>query len=91
MVQINKMYLCLFLRSQFIYVLDSGYSGIYVWTGKDSEVDFRKRVWEAVNVRPYRLFHDKKTLSGSKRLFIQTPESFLHRLTHSFVVLINYL
>ena len=36
--------------SQECFVLDSGYSGIYVWTGRDSAVAFRKVVWTAVNV-----------------------------------------
>ena len=35
---------------QSCYVLDSGFSGIFVWTGKDSSMPFKKKVWKTVNV-----------------------------------------
>lgn len=37
------------LDSDNCYVLDSGYSGIYIWTGKNTESDFKKKVWHHVN------------------------------------------
>ena len=36
--------------SQHCFVLDSGYSGIYLWTGKKATNEFKKKVWNAANV-----------------------------------------
>ncbi|ELU00392.1 hypothetical protein CAPTEDRAFT_170352 [Capitella teleta] len=39
-----------YLDSKFCYLLDSGATGIFLWTGVDSELEFRARVWDAANI-----------------------------------------
>ena len=36
---------------QYCFVLDSGYSGVFLWTGKKCSNEFKKKVWNATNVR----------------------------------------
>ena len=43
-------YITFLFQSKSSYVLDSGFSGIFVWTGKDCSLAFRKKVWKTVNV-----------------------------------------
>jgi len=37
------------LNSDYCFVLDSGYSGLYLWTGSATSNEFKKKVWGAVN------------------------------------------
>ena len=41
---------CSFMPLQHCYVLDAGGAGIFVWTGKNAAYEFKKKVWEGVNV-----------------------------------------
>ena len=39
------------LSFQKCFVLDSGHGGLFVWTGKECSNDFKKTVWDSVEVK----------------------------------------